>query len=100
MVVEFMNENETNTIKRSEIKPMIFEFLDALFKIRNLDNVESVHFVNHEDVFVFTDNEDLDLEENIINKFAQWEMDYKIFPELHILTKDQKYLLPEGAPGF
>ena len=52
------------------------------------------------DIFVVTEFDDIDLSEKILGKFAQWEAAYKIFPELHIINKDEKFYIPSGSFSF
>ena len=80
------------------IRKLLFEFFDTLCKIKQLKGVSEIYFIDCvTDIFVVTSVDDVDLSDKIIQKFAQWEATYHIFPELHIITKEECYFIPNGA---
>lgn len=85
-------------VPRDEVQKLMFEFFDTLQKIKNMANVISVHIADKlVDVFVVVKEDDVSLSENIMEKFAEWEAQYKIFPELHIINKNEKFYIPSGS---
>jgi hypothetical protein len=99
VVEEKTNEmHEQETIAKQEVPLIIYEFLDTLLKIRKIETVLGVHFAQKmSDIYVVTEKDDVDLSENIMEKFATWEASYKVFPELHIINKEETFYIPDGA---
>ena len=87
-----------DTIAREQIPAVMFEFFDTLNKIKNLTSVLEVCFTQKmADIYVVLEKDDVDLSEHIMESFAQWEATYKVFPELHIINKDEKFYIPNGS---
>ena len=84
-------------VPRDEVQKLMFEFIDTLQKIKNMTDVTSVHIAELVDVFVVVKEDNVSLSEKIMEKFAEWEAQYKIFPELHIINKDEKFYIPSGS---
>lgn len=90
-----------DNVSRDEIPALMYEFYDTLSKIKKIKNVLEVHCSKKmHDIFVVTEFDDVDLSEKILSKFAQWESAYRIFPELHIINKDEKFYIPSGSFSF
>lgn len=90
-----------DNVSRDEIPAIMYEFYDTLNKIKKIKNVLEVHCSKKiSDIFVVTEEDDIDLSEKILNKFAQWEATYHIFPELHIINKSEKFYIPTGSFSF
>lgn len=95
------DEQSSSYIIEENIKAQIYEFLDTLIKIKSIENVTSVHFTKRlSDIYVVTKKEDLDINEKIIKLFTQWESTYKIFPELHMISEDELFYIPQGAKSI
>lgn len=98
-----INENELcqqlpKTEQIQKIQQLIFEFIDTLLKIKEIPGVLNIYFISHiTDIYVVTSEDDVTLSDKIIEKFAQWEATYHIFPELHIINKNEKFYIPNGA---
>ena len=88
------------------IKRVIFDIDNTLIPWKEeyyneIKNVLEVHCSKKmSDIFVVTEEDDIDLSEKILNKFAQWEATYHIFPELHIINKSEKFYIPTGSFSF
>lgn len=92
------NVERVDTIAREQIPAIMFEFFDTLTKIKKLKNVLEVSFTHMmADIYVVIEKDDVDLSEHIMESFAQWEANYKVFPELHIINKDEKFYIPNGS---
>lgn len=90
--------NKVDTIAREQIPAVMFEFFDTLNKIKKLKNVLEVSFTHMmSDIYVVIEKDDVDLSEHIMESFAQWEATYKVFPELHIINKDERFYIPNGS---
>lgn len=90
--------NNCDNISRKEIPSIVFEFMDTLLKIKNIGNVIKICFLPEiSDIYVVTTSDDLDLNEQIMETFAQWEASYKIFPEVHIINENEEFYIPNGA---
>ena len=82
----------------NEVPAFVYEFIDTIVKIKNLDKVLEVCFPKKmSDIYVVTEEDDVELAETIMKKFAAWESSYKVFPELHIINKNEKFYIPDGA---
>lgn len=82
----------------NEVPAFVYEFIDTIIKIKNLDKVLEVCFPKKmSDIYVVTEEDDVELAEKIMKKFAAWESSYKVFPELHIINKNEKFYIPDGA---
>lgn len=94
-------KNALDNVSRDEVPAIMYEFYDTLSKIKKIKNVLEVHCSKKmSDIFVVTEHDDVDLSEKILAKFAQWEAAYRIFPELHIINKDEKFYIPTGSFSF
>lgn len=94
---EFMEK----TVERDEIPVILFDFFDTLRKIKQLENVIKVCFTDKmADIYILLENDDIDLSEYIMERFAQWETAYKVFPELHIINKNEEFYIPTGSFVF
>ncbi len=90
-----------DNVSRDEILAIMYEFYDTLSKIKKIKNVLEVHCSRKmSDIFVVTELDDIDLSEKIMGKFSQWEATYRIFPELHIINKNEKFYIPSGSFSF
>ncbi len=95
---EKTTENIDNGIARDKFTIIMFEFLDTLNKIKELKNVKGVYFTkDFIDIYVLLEKEDVDLAEFIMEKFSLWEASYKLFPEFHIINKDERFYIPSGS---
>lgn len=82
----------------SNISTIVFDFLYTLKKISEFENVVKVALSDqHRDIFIVLEQDNEDLSEEIMQTFAKWECDYKSFPELHIINKDETFYIPSGA---
>lgn len=98
MAVANVIKKDIDSIPRQDVPPLLFEFIDTLLKIRKFDRVIEVCFAKQmTDIYVVTEEDDVDLSEKIMKKFAGWEASYMLFPELHIINKDEKFYIPDGA---
>ena len=89
------------TVEREQIPVILFDFFDTLSKIKQLEKVIKICFTNKmADIYVLLENDDIDLADYIMGKFAQWETAYKVFPELHIINKDEEFYIPTGSFVF
>ncbi len=86
-----------NNISRNEIPVIMFEFIDTLLKIKKISSVVKVCVSAMSDIYVITENDDIDVNEKIMKIFAQWETNYRIFPELHIINESEQFYIPSGA---
>lgn len=85
-------------VTRDEIPVIMFEFYDTLNKIKNLKSVMEVCFTQKiADIYVVLEKDNVELAEHIMEKFAEWESSYKVFPELHIINQDEKFYIPKGS---
>lgn len=92
---------KVDTIAREQIPMVMFEFYDTLNKIKELSEVLNIFFTkNIADIYVVLKKDDVELAENIMERFAQWEASYKVFPELHIINQDEKFYIPNGSVAF
>lgn len=87
-----------NTINRNEFFQTAYELLDTILKIKKIENVNSLYISNGmTDIYVVTEYDDVDTSENIMEQFANWEVSYKMFPELHVINKNETFYIPAGA---
>ena len=99
-----------NTEKREckpslQMPPFVFDFLDTMKKIENLEKVRQVNLSYPSDsdmenlqIYVFTKGEDLDIEDQITKLITDWEIDYSFFPEFHIIPCDSEECIKEHLP--
>lgn len=98
MALEEKELKATDRVERSEIPVILFDFFDTLLKIKKVENVKDIYFAKKmTDIYVVTEVDDVDMSETIMNKFALWESSYQVFPELHIINKDETFYIPAGA---
>ena len=70
-------------------------------KIKKIDKVLDVCFSPKlTDIYVVTEEDDVDTSEQIMEEFATWESSYKVFPELHIINDNEKFYIPAGASSL
>ena len=78
----------------------LFSLMQTLFELKNIEKVTSVYLYFNEklEIYVFTKDEDTEIEEKIIYSIAQWESEQKYFPETYIRIEGEEINeLPRGA---
>ena len=91
-------DNKADYLVEGRKLSLLFEFADTLAKIKSLEIVSKICFTKMvSDIYIVTKKENLDENEKIIKLFAQWESTYKIFPEVHIISEEEEFYIPQGA---
>ena len=103
--------NEDSKIKKAvftdiEISPLIFDFYCMLRDIKNINEVDSVHLNINDtsrkfEVYIYYNEENFEIENKISQMVANFEENYKFFPEVYIyplnMIECKELTLPKSA---
>lgn len=92
---------ENRSVPAAMIPVIIFDFYCTLSKIKKMEKVIKISCSEKlTDIFIVLENDDIEMSEKIIDEFAQWEADYKVFPELHVINQNELFYIPAGSFDF